>query len=420
MRRSYALGLAVASLLVAVGCNNGGSKTSSRVLAAAAAITSGSTNKDAPKITSVSPSNGPVDGGTAVIISGSNFTKSGAGTTMVLFGSQAVVVTPQSDTEILVIAPRQAQAGAVEVRVINDIGQGIVPAAFTYDPPQGFKFTPAVGSVSPFGNGGTRITLDTRAFVPLGQGVTVDFGAVRATTVTVVDQDTVVAEVPTGVTPGLTPITITQGGASITAQGFRVQGTLTYGDVVINEVLFDPASTDANNDEVVSTVPDEFIELVNTTANPIDLTYVILKDNNGTGQTPVICHRFVNPTTIPAGGSIVVFGGGMPNGFAERHLSGSAQTSTSTNGSLGLANAGETLTVEDQHGTTSNTLVYKVALPTQTVLGASWVLKTEGARITTNPATSADYEAHPAHPTRTSNGVANKHSAGTKRDGTAF
>lgn len=419
MRRSHAFGLAIATtaLVVSVGCNNGSSKSSR---SAVAGVNSGSTSASAPKVTSVSPANGPVDGGTAVIISGSNFARTGAGTTMVLFGSQAVVVTPHSDTEILVIAPRQTAAGAVEVRVINDLGQAIQPNAFTYDPPNGFAFKPTVGSVSPFGNGGTRITIDLRAFVPLAQGVTVDFGAVRATAVTIVDQDTLVAEVPSGVAPGITTIKVTQGGSSITAQGFRVQGTLTYGDLVINEVLMDPASTDANNDEVVSTVPDEFIEIVNTTANPVDLTYVILKDNNGTGQTPVINHRFVNPTTIPAGGSIVVFGGGMPNGFAERHLSGSAQTSTSTSGGLGLANAGETLVIEDQHGATTNTLIFKAAFPTQAVLGSSWVLKTEGARITTNPATTADYEAHPAHPTRTSNGVANKHSAGTKRDGTSF
>lgn len=412
MRRILTLGLVIATAVGAVGCNSG-SKTGTRKSAAAA------TSADAPQIAGISPANGPVDGGTAVIISGSNFTKAGAGQTLVLFGTRGVVVTPTSDTEINVTAPLQTNAGVVDVRVINDLGIGTSAGAYTYDPrTTGLTFFPLVGTANPVGQGGTKITLDLVSFVPLTAGATVDFGAVPATVV-VVDQDTLIAEVPAGLVAGTSSITVTEGAATISAQGFRVQGTLNPGDLVFNEVLLDPASTDANNDGVGTLVPDEFVELVNTTADPIDLTYILLRDNAATTNT--VNHQFPNPTTIPPGGSIVVFGGGMPEGFAERHASGSAQQSISAGGTLGLNNSGETLVIEDQHGVLAGTIVFKVTLPQQdqAVPGTSWTLRNEGQSVATPTAsTIADYEKHPPRvvtPTTTFN-----HSAGTKRDGSSF
>src|SRR5690606_19002325 len=93
----------------------------------------GTSSADAPRVTGLTPDHGLVDGGTAVIISGSNFAKSGAGETLVLFGTRAVVVTPTSDTTIQVAAPAQLQAGTVDVRVINDLGVDTLVGAFRYD-----------------------------------------------------------------------------------------------------------------------------------------------------------------------------------------------------------------------------------------------------------------------------------------------
>jgi hypothetical protein len=229
MRWILTLGIAIAAVGV-VGCNNG-SKSGTRKSAGTGSVNSNTTgtgtSADAPKVTNVSPSNGPVDGGTAVIISGSNFTKTGAGQTLVLFGTRAVVVTPTSDTEIRVTSPIQTNAGPIDVRVINELGVGSMPASFTYDPrTTGLTFNPVVGGRDPAGQSGTKITLDLVSFAPVTSGVTVDFGTVRSTAVKIVDQDTLVAEVPSGVLPGTSSITVTQGAQSISAQGFKIQGTL--------------------------------------------------------------------------------------------------------------------------------------------------------------------------------------------------
>lgn len=422
MRWILTLGIAIAAVGV-VGCNNG-SKSGTRKSAGTSSVNSSTTgtgtgtSADAPKVTSVSPAAGPVDGGTAVIISGTNFTKSGAGQTLVLFGTRAVVVTPVSDTEIRVTSPLQLSAGAVDVRVINELGVGSMPASFTYDPrTPGMSYFPLVGCADPAGQGGTKITLDLVGFAPVTSNTTVDFGATRATTVVIVDQDTLVAQVPTGLVPGVTPITVTEGTRTISSPGFRVQGTLVYGDLVFNEVLTGPGGRDTNGDGVASSTADEFLEIVNTTTNPIDLTYILLRDNAAT-TAGTINHRFPNPTTIPAGGSIVVFATGMPEGFPARNQNGSAQVAVNTGGTgLGLT-SGETVVIEDQHldASFNSTIIFKVTLPAETA-GTSFTLRNEGQRITTNPATGADYELHPA---RTTTQGSFNFSPGTKRDGTSF
>lgn len=432
MRRYLAFGFAVA-LVGLVGCN-GGKKSGDRA-AAAAAVSSGSTggttsggttgggttggstgtSADAPQVTGLAPTNGPVDGGTAVIISGSNFTKSGAGQTLVLFGTRAVVVTPTSDTTIQVTAPLQLQPGAVDVRVINDLGVDALAGAFRYDPTTAaLSFSPAVGSTDLATMSGTEITIDVRGFAPLTPSVTVSFGAAAATSVTVIDGDTVRAEVPYGISAGPTTITVTDGGTTATAQGFEVQGALAYGDVVINELLFDPAG-DANQDRTSSTTADEFVEIVNTTTKPVDLTWLHLVDD-----AAGILHRFANPTILPPGGAIVVFGAGNPNGFEARNVSGHAQTSSA--GSLGLRNGtpAEILRIEDPNNPNPSTFAPAVLFHVTLLspgAGTSYVNKNDGQRITANPATSADYEAHPA---RTAAQGSVNHSAGKKKDGSSF
>jgi hypothetical protein len=425
MRLLLTIGLTIATAVGVAGCNSG-SKSGTRKSGAATVTSSNTpgpgtgTSADAPQITGVSPAGGPVDGGTAVIISGSNFTKTGAGQTLVLFGTRAVVVTPTNDNEIRVTSPLQTSPGPVDVRVVNELGVDTLAASFDYNPlTPGVSYSPVVGCGDPAGQGGTKITLKLVGFAPVTSNTTVDFGAAPAASVTIVDPSTLIAEVPTAATPGVVSITVTEGAQTVTAPGFRVQGMLTYGDLIINEVLLHPNSTDANNDGLGSSTQDEFIEIVNTTSNPIDLTFILLRDNLKTGQTPVICHRFQNPTSIPAGGSIVVFGGGMPTGFAPRHSSGSAQQSISADGTLLLVNTGEFMDIQDQHTATLTsppTTVFRAELD-PAIVGTSWTLKNEGQRLNTT-ATALDYEPHPAravNPTTTFN-----HSAGTKRDGTSF
>ena len=93
-----------------------------------------------PFVTSVSPTSGPVGGGTAVTISGMDFA---AGATVAFGGVAATNVVVVNSTTITATTPA-GSAGPVTVTVTNPSGQlGNLADGFTYLPP------PGVSSVSP-------------------------------------------------------------------------------------------------------------------------------------------------------------------------------------------------------------------------------------------------------------------------------
>ena len=351
LRAAHLLTLALASLAL-LGC--GGSKKKSPASAAAAAVTSSATTSQtssssssansggssatltsgsqtsarptalAPTLVSVSPTSGPLDGGTPLTLQGANFSASGAGQTLVLIGTQAVLVTPTSDTEIQLNAPRGVSARAEDVRVVNDLGVGFLSQAFLYDPrPARLSYSPVVGRHQ-LGQGGTKITIKLDEFSPLTSGALVRFGTTDATSVSFVDSKTLIAEVPRGVTPGLLTIEVEDMGAVVSQPDFKVQGDLNYGDLIVNEFAAHPGGLDFNNDAYGDSKADEFVEIVNTTQDWVDLSYLTIYDGANRER-----HRFLNPTVLPPGGAIVVFGGGTPDGFAPRGQSGQAQAAGS-------------------------------------------------------------------------------------------
>jgi len=109
-----------------------------------------------PTVTNVSPATGPVAGGTSVTITGSNFSTTGAGAT-VLFDDSPATVTARSATSITATAPAASHPGAVDVIVANPDGQAArAVSAFTY--------TSAVRySVTYNGNGSTSGAIPTDA-----------------------------------------------------------------------------------------------------------------------------------------------------------------------------------------------------------------------------------------------------------------
>jgi hypothetical protein len=362
----------------------------------------------APTLTSLQPANGPLDGGTPVTITGVGFLAQGVGETFVLFGDQSLIqVTPSSDTEILLNVPLGKAAGVADVRVVNDLGTSLLSGAWTYDPrPASGGFSPLVGHHE-VGLGGTKITLDVEHFIPLTAAATVTFDQTAATVIELIDQDTLRVEVPDGLAAGLVSITIDEGGQQVTIPGFLVQGMLAYGDLTVNEFCPNPGGVDANRDGKASTSGDEYVEILNTTNQPIDLSYLLI--NDAVGER----HRFPNPTTLPAGGAIVVFGSGTPNDFAERHANGSAQQATG--GLLGLNNGGDTIEIATLPGATGTPSVFFSITYTTVTPGVAIVSKTDGVAITNNPATAADYEDHSS--AANANGDM---SPGTKNDGSPF
>jgi len=98
-----------------------------------------------------------------------------------------------------------------------------------------------------------------------------------------------------------------------------VYGTCAFGQyegLVINEILPNPRNAsgiylDSNQDGVTNVFDDEFIELMNTATNPIDVAGLWITDLNTNIQRHVFSSRI-----LPPGGSIVVFGGGSLLNFS--------------------------------------------------------------------------------------------------------
>jgi hypothetical protein len=113
--------------------------------------------------------------------------------------------------------------------------------------------------------------------------------------------------------------------------------------IIINELLADPGSVvDANGDGVFSSTNDEFIEFVNTDSVSFDLTGYTVEDSGSVTYT-------FGAITIPAGGSVVIFGGGIPTGIPGI---------TDTASGLSLNNSGDTVYLKNADGTIITTYTY--------------------------------------------------------------
>lgn len=106
--------------------------------------------------------------------------------------------------------------------------------------------------------------------------------------------------------------------------------------ILINEILADPPSGvgDANGDGVVSSLQDEFIELVNTGPLAVSVGGWRLSDSMQAR------HIFAAGDLIPGYGFTVVFG------------------STASSGGLGLNNAGDAVSLHDETLALINQMVY--------------------------------------------------------------
>lgn len=111
--------------------------------------------------------------------------------------------------------------------------------------------------------------------------------------------------------PGDDAATSDEGGGELPTQD--CDGPLTN-ELFVNEWLLSPAmgsAGDANCDGTRNAVDDEFIELVNGTARCLDVGGMTVETSSaGFGDA-----RYVVPsgTVVPAGGALVIFGGGVPS-----------------------------------------------------------------------------------------------------------
>lgn len=139
-----------------------------------------------PKITTVSPASGPIDGGTRVVIYGEGFQSP----VQVFWGSAEVQPVQVLYNQITVLTPTARDAtptasgngtGSVDVRVINinSATQVTLQAAFRYIPKMAIT---AVGPTEGPVNGGTRVRIDGTGF---NDPVTVVIGGIAAQPISV-------------------------------------------------------------------------------------------------------------------------------------------------------------------------------------------------------------------------------------------
>ena len=118
MRGSRSVSCLAAFMLVLAGCGR-----NNRILVF---------NGVGPSITSVSPSSGPVAGGTSVTITGTNIV--GAGGTTAAIGGVNITITGTTSNTITGITP-PGIAGAQDVTVRSGLGTTTLPGGFTYVAP---------------------------------------------------------------------------------------------------------------------------------------------------------------------------------------------------------------------------------------------------------------------------------------------
>ena len=146
-----------------------------------------------PAVTSISPIHGPLSGGTAVTIVGTNFVN----VTAVAFNSIPIPTSNYSVTDsshITALSPGGSGGQSVDIQVATSSGFSTAVGGdkFLYDP------IPIISSVSPTsgsGGGGNTVTINASAqSFQYATGVT--FGTVPATSFIIVNSDQITAVAP--------------------------------------------------------------------------------------------------------------------------------------------------------------------------------------------------------------------------------
>ena len=277
----------------------------------------------------------------ALLVKGSNF-KNGAS---VLFDGVDLAVTLISQKELTAQVPASliTKRGihVISVQNPNELRSNEAVFQILPDPP-------LLGSLDPSvvieGSGELSISLQGQKFQP-GATVRVIEATQRGASLQtiVLDSERLRARIPAQLTERSGTILIAAENPDFGLSNSIALKILIKDPLVINEYLADPADTiagDANNDGTRSSSADEFIELLNRSSEPLDISGYTLSDSDG------VRHVFAIGTIIPPFEAAVVFGGGSPSGSfgnaTDNHLVFKAST-----GGLSLNNGGDTITLQD-------------------------------------------------------------------------
>lgn len=183
---------------------------------------------------------------------------------------------------------------------------------------------------------------------------------------------------------------------------FSIICATTSAQLVLNEILFDPASVgvtgDANRDGVRSADNDEFLEFVNSGATPLDISGYKIYDATNFAMLPgtdTPRHTVAASTVIPAGGIYVVFGGGDLTTIQAALPAVTFETTSS----LSLTNNGEVITVTDAayDGNGAGNILITFdddTIPFADAVGDFGLSGEENQSLTRFPATTGDFGYH--------------------------
>lgn len=175
-----------------------------------------------PTVTDITPASGPIYGGTPITVKGSGF--SAVGSAVVTIGAiPAISTTILSDSVITAITPEGYRPGLVDVDIQFDSGSSgevYLTGGFTQQNISVTSVTPAQGPVS----GGTRLLIEGSLF---RSPMDVTIGGNLATDIQVLDENTLMATTPMGITPASVGVSV---GVTDTSAYVDLVGAFTYTD----------------------------------------------------------------------------------------------------------------------------------------------------------------------------------------------
>jgi hypothetical protein len=256
------------------------------------------------QLTSVSPSRGPLTGGSPTItLRGLGFDSS----TIVLVGSHAalgVTVAASDPTTLTATPPPGSIAGPVDVRIFNSNGVASLHDAFTYFEPL------ALGAVAPPAAplaGGTPLTITGKGFA--GTSPSLTFGGTAATGLIVVSDTTLTATAPAATQPGPVDVVLADSDGQVTLHAGFVYYDPTQTQLTVLGVV--PAAGSTAGGTNVTIVGNGFSQsgAVSVTVGGAAATSVVAVNDNlitavtppGSGVASVSVTVGSNTATLPAG-----------------------------------------------------------------------------------------------------------------------
>ena len=295
---------------------------------------------DLPAISSITPSNGSLNGSTFVLVTGSGFVNFNAGMNLVTFGgSPATAVTVANDTTLTCLSPIGTGGTTVDVRVTNNNGEGALLSAYTYDDgPTITSLLPAEGTTE----GGTSVLIFGIGFLNASSGpANVTFGGVPAIDIQVLADTAVLCDTPVG-NPGSVdvvisndngmatfPVAYTYVAPAPTLTGIAPSSGSSLGDTLLTLTGSGFANfTPGDNSILIGGIPATDVTILGDASLTCNvpagtagtLADVALANNNGTAELlssfryhslPVLSSIAPNSGSALGGTSITMFGSGF-------------------------------------------------------------------------------------------------------------